>query len=288
MPLFDLPPPGTISRRSITKLLPPGVKSPPLGTPRPDDPPSIISRQAGSLVYIFDEDGVICKKGDRVTRNEERALRLVRSHTDVPVPELYHAEYHLIDNVEHGALFMEHIEGSRLDRIWDKLKDDTKTRMCRDIWNIVGKLRQIPKPPELTHLYQCGTDGSASKDVLLTANTFRSSTFSDDESLRHVINECYLHCNGGSYREHLPDFLPHSSTSVFTHGDLTPRNILIGKSETIAGIVDWENAGWYPEYWEYANIMRPSRDDDWMKYMDQTKPFDWDITGIKKARRVLF
>lgn len=35
----------------------------------------------------------------------------------------------------------------------------------------------------------------------------------------------------------------------FTHADLAARNILV-KDGHLAGIVDWEFAGWYPEYWE--------------------------------------
>ena len=37
----------------------------------------------------------------------------------------------------------------------------------------------------------------------------------------------------------------------FTHSDITPRNILV-KDGKITAIVDWEMAGWYPEYWEYT------------------------------------
>lgn len=35
----------------------------------------------------------------------------------------------------------------------------------------------------------------------------------------------------------------------FTHADLAARNILV-KDGRLSGIVDWEFAGWYPEYWE--------------------------------------
>jgi thiamine kinase-like enzyme len=38
--------------------------------------------------------------------------------------------------------------------------------------------------------------------------------------------------------------------TTFTHSVIAPRNILI-KDGKIAAIVDWESAGWYPEYWEY-------------------------------------
>jgi Ser/Thr protein kinase RdoA (MazF antagonist) len=41
---------------------------------------------------------------------------------------------------------------------------------------------------------------------------------------------------------------------VFTHGDLDPRNILV-ENGRVSGIVDWEQAGWYPEYWEYIKTM---------------------------------
>ncbi|CAG8285396.1 unnamed protein product [Penicillium nalgiovense] len=44
-----------------------------------------------------------------------------------------------------------------------------------------------------------------------------------------------------------------SHAIVFTHGDLNPRNIL-AENGKITGIVDWENAGFFPEYWEYTKM----------------------------------
>lgn len=38
---------------------------------------------------------------------------------------------------------------------------------------------------------------------------------------------------------------------VFTHADLNMRNIIV-EDGRITGIVDWENAGFFPEYWEYT------------------------------------
>lgn len=38
---------------------------------------------------------------------------------------------------------------------------------------------------------------------------------------------------------------------VFTHSDLTPRNVIVEKkSGRITGIVDWDSAGWCVEWWE--------------------------------------
>ncbi|TVY15493.1 hypothetical protein LARI1_G003602 [Lachnellula arida] len=40
-------------------------------------------------------------------------------------------------------------------------------------------------------------------------------------------------------------------TLVFTHHDLAPRNLLLDRSGQL-WVLDWDYAGWYPEYFEYA------------------------------------
>ncbi|KAF9556781.1 hypothetical protein CPC08DRAFT_641050 [Agrocybe pediades] len=46
---------------------------------------------------------------------------------------------------------------------------------------------------------------------------------------------------------------PRNAAIQFAHGDLLPKNIIVNGS-TITGIIDWEAAGFYPEYWEYARM----------------------------------
>ena len=41
---------------------------------------------------------------------------------------------------------------------------------------------------------------------------------------------------------------------VFTHGDISPANIRLGKDGTV-WLIDWERAGAYPQWFEYANMM---------------------------------
>lgn len=41
---------------------------------------------------------------------------------------------------------------------------------------------------------------------------------------------------------------------VFTHGDPVPRNIIVD-GDVVAGVIDWEQAGWYPEHWEYVKSL---------------------------------
>ncbi|KAG6815638.1 hypothetical protein H0H87_010382 [Tephrocybe sp. NHM501043] len=41
----------------------------------------------------------------------------------------------------------------------------------------------------------------------------------------------------------------------FTHGDITPHNILVDQDLRPCALVDWACAGWMPEYWEYTRTL---------------------------------
>ena len=84
------------------------------------------------------------------------------------------------------------------------------------------------------------------------------------------------------YRRMLPGVL-RNHEPVFTHGDLQRKNTIIQPalaeerdrplSEVMAfhvTLVDWENAGWYPSYWEYCSASWSFRfDDDWPEYLEK-------------------
>jgi hypothetical protein len=54
-------------------------------------------------------------------------------------------------------------------------------------------------------------------------------------------------------------FFDDSMPLVFTHGDISPYNIRLGKDGTV-WLLDWEGAGAYPQWFEYANMMAYVRD----------------------------
>ncbi|KAF2684951.1 hypothetical protein K458DRAFT_442677 [Lentithecium fluviatile CBS 122367] len=50
---------------------------------------------------------------------------------------------------------------------------------------------------------------------------------------------------------------------LFSHGDFAQHNILV-KDGAVTGLLDWEYAGWYPEYWECIEFSeRPCKHKDW-------------------------
>jgi len=59
---------------------------------------------------------------------------------------------------------------------------------------------------------------------------------------------------------------------VFTHADLSPRNIMV-KDGQIVAIIDWEAVGWYPEYWVYLKTFHgPCGEMSWIDFMPYIFP----------------
>ncbi|KAM5472338.1 hypothetical protein MauCBS54593_002929 [Microsporum audouinii] len=266
--------------RKLFKIPPDAKKEPPLE----GDVFRVLSKQGGRLV-LEREYSYVSKGGTAVRRFEVEAMKLVAKHTSVPLPEVI---YSLIDD-HSGEIGMTTIPGTTLESLWDKLDGETKKSICHETWDQIAKLREIPQPPALKPFFQCLADGSPTLDALIEDLDRSGTPLYTDEDVRTRIYRRYLHFGGLRYKNELPDMLPRSSQTVFTHADIAPRNIMVDDNYHITGILDWEYAGWYPDYWEYAQIMRPAcRTGDWQKWMDLTAPQKWGISGIAAARRVLF
>ncbi len=49
-----------------------------------------------------------------------------------------------------------------------------------------------------------------------------------------------------------------------THGDFNSLNVLV-KDDNIVGIIDWEMAGWYPDYWESTSAWHVNHMDEYWR-----------------------
>lgn len=243
----------------------------------------VLSKQLGRLVLEYDTSWVV-KSGFAVKPAEVEAMELVSKHSCVPVPEVFFKHF----SPRKGQIHMSLIPGCTLEKRWDTLDEKTKEYVCRQNWDLISNIRDIQRPLELKDVFQCAADGSPTGDPLIEDLKNPARPLMSDMELRARIYERYFHFGGRRFEHQLPDMLPRSNSSVFTHADIAPRNIMIDEQNKITGILDWEWAGWYPDYWEYAQIMRPAFGGDWSRWMEKTAPQTWDISGINAARRVLF
>ncbi|CAG8139176.1 unnamed protein product [Penicillium salamii] len=70
------------------------------------------------------------------------------------------------------------------------------------------------------------------------------------------------------YNDPYRSLLPNGGVIKFTHGDLHRGNIIISsnKPARIIAIVDWAQAGWYPDYWEYCKALYTCwYEDEWRR-----------------------
>lgn len=81
----------------------------------------------------------------------------------------------------------------------------------------------------------------------------------------------------------------HKHKIVFTHGDFRPANIIV-RDGHVAAILDWELAGWYPEYWEFAKAFYIENfTTDWATYvLDILKPYYGELAMHSKLSSVLW
>jgi hypothetical protein len=188
---------------------------------------------------------------------------------------------------------MSFLPGVPLSTLFDSLDDPIKDHICAQVWAMIEQLRQIPKPEHLSTKFLCYTDGTECEDVLVKDLEQPPRPLENDDAVRRRITERYYHFYGRRYTtDEMYSMLPPSEQSVFTHADLAPRNILVDKSTyEITGIVDWECAGWYPDYWEMAIMWKGSRGSyDFPKWMDRSRPLKWtkeSLGGIFASKRVL-
>lgn len=256
--------------------------------------PHLPCREGRSWLFRI-EEGLLMKRSRDTRSSESAAMQYVRNHAPrVPVPEVYDSDFKRPDV---GLIFMEEIPGQTLEQVWPRLDPTQKEEACRDIWDIIMALRRIPRPEDIPpeRCFYTTVDGSPLyPQGGLTGNStnpLREDQHNTDDAFRGFILQRYRE-NWGPDPNVKHDF-PRSQTAVFTHGDIHPRNIMATADGCVTSLLDFECAGFLPDYWEDVGMFLEifERDQDWADTMMKTKPIDWDFevarTVCRVARRVL-
>jgi hypothetical protein len=80
-----------------------------------------------------------------------------------------------------------------------------------------------------------------------------SHTFKSTTEYLDYYRDMFLDICGPEFVEELFSHFPTDTQVHLTHGDLLPHNILVEGSK-ITAIIDWETAGYYPEFWKYYRM----------------------------------
>ncbi|RSM18746.1 hypothetical protein CDV31_002466 [Fusarium ambrosium] len=196
---------------------------------------------------------------DGYSRGKVEAMQYVASHTAIPVPKIY-----AVHTEKNGSVYieMEYAQGDGLDSAWGHLSVDEKNTVFADIKQHVSWLRELQPPTQ--DIVSSALQNPAF-DCRIGACFYGPLNHQEFHSLArgHLrIQDVAPFLGPEVAKVHTSHYKTH-----FTHADLAPRNIIVRRGRVVA-IIDWEFAGWYPEYWEFTKAYYNCfPDDEWEDYL---------------------
>lgn len=184
-----------------------------------------------------------------LARNEFHALARIRRETSIPAPVPLDL---IADEEEDNAyLLMTRLPGHPLGRCEELFSDEDCEGIVGELRECVAQLRALPRAgTENPHMVICNTLGGACREHRIR-EAAPVGPFADEAAFSRLLR----------FGE---DPARRGHRVVFTHADLSARNVLVervvgrGDGEggwRVSGIVDWETAGYYPEYWDYTKAL---------------------------------
>ncbi len=188
---------------------------------------------------------VIKKSGKDICLQEADALRVAES-AGLPVPHV-----HSVETTSDGKkrISMDYIEGQILSDIWIRLSGEEKKDISRQLRDMLVIMRSIPNPE--AHIGGCA--GEQVHDTRLYSTHTAPSCKGEREFNDYLLASLLPKIPSPIYAA-LSRRLRTNHRIVFTHADLSPGNIIV-RGAKIVGIIDWEDAGWYPEYWGVCQVL---------------------------------
>jgi aminoglycoside phosphotransferase len=189
--------------------------------------------------------GHVVKYGNAVNIDEAQKLSFIQeSGLEIPVPVVYSAG----KCGDIGFIEMEWKEGDTSESAWSELANEDKLSYARQLREIVNGLRS------LEGRYIGSLEQGPAIDPRRSPN--RGEPFQTEAAFNKFLLSNTISTTPTIYRKMLESLLPATDHKiVLTHRDLSPTNIIV-KEGRVVGIVDWEYAGWYPEYWEFVQFFR--------------------------------
>ena len=234
----------------------------------------VLHEQTGRRVVRFGDCFVI-KYGLNVSLTEGENMLFVRQTQSEAIPEVF-ALFSVLNREDRPVnyIIMEHIVGERLDTIWPRLDQTEKDRTAHALRLSLDTVRNIPaqgyfgcigrRPFEESMFWTAPEDGLDDGTI---NGPFDTESNLNDALVRKYLYNTGLNQKARYYRRVLPLVL-RGHSMVFTHGDLQRKNIIMRENGKPV-LIDWETAGWYPAYWEYASAVFAcgSWQDDWHEYV---------------------
>ncbi|KAJ8106730.1 hypothetical protein OPT61_g9348 [Boeremia exigua] len=178
---------------------------------------------------------------------ELRSLQIVQAYTRVPAPR----GIDTIQYRESSYLLMTGLHGYGIGHQLCTMTDEQLNTAAQDLKTHLTALRRIPNTTN-SPFRICNPLGGGILDWRIADSQRKQLRFHTETEFNHFLTDDLPLDEDAWTRIAKSHGVKHDI--VFTHADLSLRNILVDETGRISGIVDWECAGWYPEYWEHARM----------------------------------
>lgn len=219
-------------------------------------PGAVILHQLFHRKVIYYPDNTVVKSGPRIPIGESEALKIAEQ-VGVPAPRLL--------DVQGDNFRMTYVPGEPLSELWTDMPNEQRKNIILQLREILIKMRSIT-PPAGSKIGAC--DGTGVRDTRIHFTYYAPPCETEDAFNQYLISS--LHTSSPVLlREALARRLKTNHRIVLTHCDLCPRNIIV-QDGRITGLIDWEDSGWYPEYWEYIKFFeRPTPEKGWKQFASE-------------------
>ncbi|KAK7681963.1 hypothetical protein QCA50_014926 [Cerrena zonata] len=210
-----------------------------------------ILRPAFGGVFVLPFNTLL-KIGPRVREEEAHAMTIAHS-MGLPVPSVI--SYGDDGPGTDGSIWMTIVPGQPANQWWWFVSDEERSVFIHELDEYIVRMRQYSSPFSSAVSSVCGgplKSHRACDGVIPRCNN-------ETDFLAYLMSARWV---GGFSKEQWKEdeeailqLLTVKHPIVFTHGDLHLHNIIV-KDGHISGIIDWECAGWMPDYWEFGVSLR--------------------------------
>lgn len=207
-------------------------------------------------------------------QEEAEAMRYISAHTTIPIPRLHSST--LIGDVTY--MEMDYIPGDSLGYWWSRMTADQKAAIVIELHGYIQQLRDLSPPSEGA---TCSAAGGQLRDHRV-GYAARFGPFKTHDEFHSFLRKTVRleDLSTTLYADYIPLHAVHRRpyATKFSHGDFAPRNIMI-RDGKVTAIIDWDSAGFFPEYWEYTKAhFAPLAMDDWMTSIrDMIPPYEEEL-----------
>lgn len=181
----------------------------------------------------------------------------------VRVPRVWRTIPDVDDDAEYddGAYcIMDRVEGSTLEEKWSSLGWIATIVLGLQLLLFVRRMRSLVSPA-------AGSQATGKCRSLYLDDQFRPPLRASPAQIMAFVNFWAGFRSIGHEMQKSPEqhavceapAFPASTTLVFTHHDLAPRNLMVDRRGRL-WLIDWDYAGFYPHFFEHAamqNFVRP-------------------------------